>query len=477
MDDPAVPAEVVIVERVGSDGNTFHQLPFALTPGPPIATTALRESIESTAAAVAAGLPQLPRTAISDVLLRRAPRTRSRAALPRSCDAIADITTAVLDLDSSYLAVHGPPGTGKTYTAAHVIARLVTEHNWRVGVVAQSHATVENLLTAVVDAGLDSDRVAKKKYDQRAARWQQIDSSEYGAFISASPGCVIGGTAWDFANATRVTPGSLDLLVIDEAGQFCLANTIAVAPAAANLLLLGDPQQLPQVSQGTHPEPVDTSALDWLVDGQRTLPDARGYFLDRSYRMHPAVCAAVSELAYEGRLHSHDERTAARRLDGFQPGIRTLSVGHQGNSIESPEEADAIVDQIRRLLGSYWTDEYGTRPLSASDVLVLAPYNAQVSLIRRRLTAARLDAVRVGTVDKFQGGQAPVVFISMTASSIEEVPRGIAFLLNRNRLNVAVSRAQYAVIIVRSELLTEYLPTTPDGLLELGAFLALTATD
>lgn len=477
VDDPAVPAEVVIVERVGSDGNTFHQLPFALTPGPPIATTALRESIESTAAAVAAGLPQLPRTAISDVLLRRAPRTRSRAALPRSCDAIADITTAVLDLDSSYLAVHGPPGTGKTYTAAHVIARLVTEHNWRVGVVAQSHATVENLLTAVVDAGLDSDRVAKKKYDQRAARWQQIDSSEYGAFISASPGCVIGGTAWDFANATRVTPGSLDLLVIDEAGQFCLANTIAVAPAAANLLLLGDPQQLPQVSQGTHPEPVDTSALDWLVDGQRTLPDARGYFLDRSYRMHPAVCAAVSELAYEGRLHSHDERTAARRLDGFQPGIRTLSVGHQGNSIESPEEADAIVDQIRRLLGSYWTDEYGTRPLSASDVLVLAPYNAQVSLIRRRLTAARLDAVRVGTVDKFQGGQAPVVFISMTASSIEEVPRGIAFLLNRNRLNVAVSRAQYAAIIVRSELLTEYLPTTPDGLLELGAFLALTATD
>lgn len=477
VDDPAVPAEVVIVERVGSDGNTFHQLPFALTPGPPIATTALRESIESTAAAVAAGLPQLPRTAISDVLLRRAPRTRSRAALPRSCDAVADITTAVLDLDSSYLAVHGPPGTGKTYTAAHVIARLVTEHNWRVGVVAQSHATVENLLTAVVDAGLDSDRVAKKKYDQRAARWQQIDSSEYGAFISASPGCVIGGTAWDFANATRVTPGSLDLLVIDEAGQFCLANTIAVAPAAANLLLLGDPQQLPQVSQGTHPEPVDTSALDWLVDGQRTLPDARGYFLDRSYRMHPAVCAAVSELAYEGRLHSHDERTAARRLDGFQPGVRTLSVGHQGNSIESPEEADAIVDQIRRLLGSYWTDEYGTRPLSASDVLVLAPYNAQVSLIRRRLTAARLDAVRVGTVDKFQGGQAPVVFISMTASSIEEVPRGIAFLLNRNRLNVAVSRAQYAVIIVRSELLTEYLPTTPDGLLELGAFLALTATD
>jgi predicted RecB family nuclease len=475
VDDPAVPTEVVILERVGSDGNAFHQLPFALTPGPPVPTTALRESIESTAAAVAAGLPQLPRTAIIDVLLRRPPRTRSGAALPRTTETIADITAAALDLDSSYLAVHGPPGTGKTYTAAQVITRLVTEHAWRVGVVAQSHATVENLLDAVIDAGLEPGRVAKKKYDHHAPRWHEIDGGDYAAFISATVGCVIGGTAWDFANANRVLPNSLDLLVIDEAGQFCLANTIAVAPAAGNLLLLGDPQQLPQVSQGTHPEPVDTSALDWLVDGQRTLPDERGYFLDRSYRMHPAVCAAVSELSYEGRLHSVTERTAARRLAGYQPGVRVLSVRHQGNSIESPEEADTILAEIRRLLGSSWTDEHGTRPLAASDVLVLAPYNAQVSLVRQRLTSADLGAVRVGTVDKFQGGQAPVVFISMTASSVDEVPRGISFLLNRNRLNVAVSRAQYAAVIVRSELLTEYLPTTPAGLLELGGFLALTA--
>jgi uncharacterized protein len=476
VDDPAVPTEVVILERVGSDGNAFHQLPFALTPGPPVPTTALRESIESTAAAVAAGLPQLPRTAMIDVLLRRPPRTRSGAALPRSTETIADITAAALDLDSSYLAVHGPPGTGKTYAAAQVITRLVTENAWRVGVVAQSHATVENLLDAVIDAGLEPDRVAKKKYDHHAPRWQEIDGGDYAAFISATVGCVIGGTAWDFANANRVLPNSLDLLVIDEAGQFCLANTIAVAPAARNLLLLGDPQQLPQVSQGTHPEPVDTSALDWLVDGQRTLPDERGYFLDRSYRMHPAVCAAVSELSYEGRLHSVTERTAARRLDGYQPGVRVLSIRHQGNSIESPEEADTILAEIRRLLGSSWTDEHGMRPLAASDVLVLAPYNAQVSLVRQRLTTAGLGAVRVGTVDKFQGGQAPVVFISMTASSVDEVPRGISFLLNRNRLNVAVSRAQYAAVIVRSELLTEYLPTTPAGLLELGGFLALTAT-
>ncbi|OBH66945.1 nuclease [Mycobacterium intracellulare] len=475
-DDPAVPTTVVVVERVSGDGKPFHQLPFALTPGPPIPTTALRESIQATATAVGDGLPRLPDTAIVDILLRRAPRTRSGAALPRGADSsniTADITAALLDLDSSYLAVHGPPGTGKTHTAARVIQHLVTQHRWRVGVVAQSHATVENLLDCVIDAGLDPQRIAKKRYDHQAPRWQEIDGGAYAAFLADTPGCVIGGTAWDFANANRIPPGSLDLLVIDEAGQFCLANTIAVAPAAANLLLLGDPQQLPQVSQGTHPEPVDTSALDWLVDGRRTLPDERGYFLDLSYRMHPAVCAAVSALSYEGRLRSH-ECTAARRLDGHRPGVQLLSVEHQGNSTESPEEADAIAAEIRRLLGASWTDEHGCRPLTAADVLVLAPYNAQVALLRRRLTSAGLGGVRVGTVDKFQGGQAPVVFISMTVSSMDVVPRGISFLLNRNRLNVAVSRAQYAAVIVRSPSLTEYLPATPAGLTDLGAFLALT---
>ncbi|QLL06220.1 TM0106 family RecB-like putative nuclease [Mycobacterium vicinigordonae] len=475
VDDPTLPTRLLLLERTCSDGNTFDQLPFALTPGPPVPTTALRESIEATAQAVAAGLPELPRTAIVDVLLRRRPRTSG--ALPRTGDAVADITAATLSLDSSYLAVHGPPGTGKTHTGARVITALVTEHSWRVGVVAQSHAAVENLLDCVIDAGLDPGRVAKKHSDGTEKRWQQIDNGAYASFIAENAGCVLGGTAWDFANSNRVPPGSLDLLVIDEAGQFCLANTIAVAPAAASLLLLGDPQQLPQVSQGTHPEHVDSSALDWLVEGQRTLPDERGYFLDLSYRMHPDVCAAVSKLSYGGRLHSHVAHTTARRLDGCQPGVRVLSVVHQGNSIDCPEEAAAIRAAIQGLLGNAWCDGHNTRPLNPADVMVLAPYNAQVTLIRQELRAAGLDRVRVGTVDKFQGGQAPIVFVSMTASSIEEVPRGISFLLNRNRLNVAISRAQYAAVIVRCDQLTQYLPTTPDGLLELGAFLALTHVD
>ena len=475
-DDPAVPTEVLILEREPKGGGQFHQLPFALTPGPPIPTGVLRDSIEATAAEVAAGLPRLPATAVVDILLRRPPRILGGGPLPRGADAAESITAALLGLDSSYLAVHGPPGTGKTFTAAAVIARLVTGHGWRVGVVAQSHAVVENLFRDVVGAGVDPSLVAKKKHAGGAC-WQEIGEKEYAGFIADHDGCVVGGTAWDFANAGRVPRGSLDLLVVEEAGQYSLANTIAVASSAKNLLLLGDPQQLPQVSQGTHPEPVDTSALGWLVGGRHTLPAELGYFLDLSYRMHPAVCAAVSRLSYDDRLHSVDDVTGARTLEGHRPGVRQLVLDHDGNSTESPEEADAVVAEIGGLLGTAWTDEDGTRPLTQDDVLVVTPYNAQVVLLRQRLDAAGMTGVRAGTVDKFQGQQAPVVFVSMTASSVDDVPRGIAFLLNRNRLNVAISRAKYCSVVVRSRLLTEYLPATPDRLTELGAFLSLTACD
>ena len=476
--DRDVPTEVLILERQPKDGDVFDRLPFALTPGQPIPTPKQRAAIDATAGEVAAVLPDLPPTAVVDILLRSAPRTRARRGLPRSGDAVVDITAALLDLDSSYLAVHGPPGTGKTHTAAAVITTLVTDHGWRIGVVAQSHAVVENLFLGVLDAGVDAAHVAKKPGGGDPA-WQEIDGGAYPTFIAEhaadGAGCVIGGTAWDFANDVRVPPGCLDLLVVEEAGQFSIANTIAVARAASNLLLLGDPQQLPQVTQGTHPEPVDCSALGWLIDGRNTLPEELGYFLERTYRMHPAVCGPVSKLSYDGRLHSVESTTAARVLEGVAPGVRLLPVEHYGNSIDSPEEADAIVGAIAGLLGSAWTDSDGVRPLGQNDVLVVTPYNAQVVMLRQRLDAVGFSAVRVGTVDKFQGQQAPVVFVSMTASSIDDVPRGISFLLNRNRLNVAVSRAMYAAIVVRSTLLTDYLPSTPDGLIDLGAFLSLTS--
>jgi predicted RecB family nuclease len=479
-DNPEAPTEALIIERQPKDGDVFDQAPFALTPGPPITTKPLQESIEQSAANVAAGLPNLPCDAVTDILLRRPPRTISGDELPRNGLIADDIAAALQDLDSSYLAVHGPPGTGKTFTSARVIARLVNEHAWRIGVVAQSHAVVENLFCDVLRAGVDGEQVAKKLNTVNAG-WTDLTNPEFAGYIADHAdrgiGCVVGGTAWDFANANKIPRLSLDLLVVEEAGQYSLASTIAVAPSARNLLLLGDPQQLPQVSQGTHPEPVDTSALGWLIDGRHTLPAEFGYFLDLSYRMHPTVCAAVSRLSYDGRLQSHGTLTAARSLEGQLPGVRVLTVEHDGNSTESPEEADAIVAEIRGLLGSAWTDENGTAPLAAEHVLVVTPYNAQVVMLRRRLDSAGLNDVEVGTVDKFQGRQAPVVFVSMTASSADDVPRGIGFLLNRNRLNVAVSRAKYLSVIVQSPLLTEYLPATPDRLVELGAFLSLRSCD
>ncbi|GAC1400968.1 MAG: TM0106 family RecB-like putative nuclease [Mycobacterium sp.] len=475
-DNPEAPSEVIIVEKQPKDGDVFGQVPFALTPGPPINTKPLQDSIAETAALVAARLPGLPADAVTDILLRRRPRTISGGPLPRAGVVSDDITAALLDLDSSYLAVHGPPGTGKTFTSAKVIERLVNQHGWRIGVVAQSHAVVENLFLNLLGAGVDGDRVGKKLNTVNAG-WTDLTNPEFAGFIAGHDGCVVGGTAWDFANANKIPRLALDLLVVEEAGQYSLANTIAVAPSARNLMLLGDPQQLPQVSQGMHPEPVNESALGWLVEGRHTLPADRGYFLDYSYRMHPAVCEPVSRLSYDGRLRSHEEVSVARRLDGVAPGVRVRTVEHNGNSTDSPEEADAIVTEVGRLLGTAWADENGTTPLAQEHILVVTPYNAQVVTIRRRLEAAGLTEVEVGTVDKFQGRQAPVVFVSMTASAADDAPRGVSFLFNRNRLNVAVSRAKYTAVIVRSMLLTDYLPATPDRLVELGAFLSLSACD
>lgn len=476
MDDPSDPSEVVVEETAVGNGNEIHQqLPFALTPALPVPTTHLRAALNSIAMQIQTGLPDLPDRGYIDILTRRPPRTRSGQPLSRSGDDIADITAAILDLDRSYVAVHGPPGCGKTHTAARVIATLLNDHGWRIGVVAQSHSVVENLLDEIAgDAGGNPQRVGKKVKKTRARAWQAVKVDQYPAFIAEDGGCVIGGTAWDFANPARVPPGSLDLLVIEEAGQFCLANTIAIAPTARNLLLLGDPQQLPQVSQGTHYEPVERSALGWLVDGAPTLDPSLGYFLESSWRMHPAVCEPVSNYSYGGRLESVEETTTARQLFGRKPGVHEIFVEHDGNSTDSAEEAERIVDEIRGLLGAQWTDEKGTRPLGQGDILVVAAYNAQVLMIRRHLKTAGLNGVQVGTVDKFQGKEAPVVFFSLAASSIEDVPRGVSFLLNRNRVNVAVSRAKWAAYVVRSPRLTDYLPAGPAGLVELGAFLALT---
>jgi uncharacterized protein len=235
-------------------------------------------------------------------------------------------------------------------------------------------------------------------------------------------------------------------------------------------LLLGDPQQLPQVSQGTHPEPVDVSALGWLSEGHDVLPPEFGYFLATSWRMHPAVCAPVSELSYEGRLVSHG---SDRRLDGVEPGLHPVPVLHAERSTSSPEEAAAVVATVASLLGRLWWTGGVGRELGQNDVIVVAPYNAQVELLRAALAEAGYDDIPVGTVDKFQGREAAIAIVSLAASSAEDVPRGLEFLLMANRLNVAISRAQWAAYLVYSPALTDSLPGSEEALAQLSAFIRL----
>jgi len=492
--------DVVVVEEVLKKGlEPYAEVPMGVGPGSPVPTGlvegALREVAEHAVRSLDGGAGSFPAQPALDVLRRLPPQLKAddRAEVSGDVDGadrglpqvgsgkgayISAITDAVRRLDRSYLAVQGPPGTGKTYVAARVIERLVRS-GWHVGVVAPSHAVVEHLLDKVVEAGVPAYRVGKKPQgDPSEHAWTAIGDKKQGKFLGEHKdhGCVIGGTAWDFANANKIGRRSLDLLVVDEAGQFSLANTLAVSAAAENLLLLGDPQQLPQVSQGTHPEPVDGSALGWVADGHDALPPGLGYFLERTWRMHPELCAPVSRLSYEGRLHSEEDATTARRLEGLAPGVHVVSVPHRGNAVSSEEEATVVVEQVQSLLGRTWHDGDRERPLAPSDLLVVAAYNAQRALVEKHLRDAGVEGVKVGTVDKFQGQEAAVVLVTMAASSVEEVPRGMGFLLSRNRVNVAVSRGQWAAVVVRSPALTDYVPTTPEALCELGAFIGLCAS-
>lgn len=471
---------ILIEETLRAGVAPYSALPVALTPASPPPAGQQKPAIESWAQAIVDAQPQWPQDAAVDILRRIQPRSRSGGGVvPHGDDLIGNVTSSLLDLDHSYLAVQGPPGTGKTYLGAHVIAELVARHGWKIGVVAQSHAVVENLLTAVVEkAGLAPERVGKVvSTPDKTVAFTALprDGHLLFALDNQASGYVLGGTAWDFANPARVQRRSLDLLVVDEAGQFSLAATIASSVAARNLLLLGDPQQLPQVSQGLHPEPVDGSALGWISDGHDVLPPELGYFLATSRRMHPAVAAPVSTLSYEGELAAHPD-ASLRRLEGIEPGLHPVAVDHHGNSVESEEEADAVVETVRSVLGRSWTDPSAARertPLAQEDIIVVSPYNAQVARVSAALDAAGFGDVRVGTVDKFQGQEAAIAIVTLAASAPADVPRGMSFLLMRNRLNVAVSRAKWAAYLVYSPALIDYLPPTPAGVAELSAFITL----
>jgi uncharacterized protein len=332
----------------------------------------------------------------------------------------------------------------------------------RVGVTAVSHKVVRNLLNAVTRAA--------KKHKQRVRCAQRVPSEgeeqtsieeitnngEILERLGDRDIDVVGGTAWLWAR--EEAQNAVDVLIVDEAGQMSLANVLAVSTAARSIVLLGDPQQLEQPQQGSHPDGTDVSVLDHVLGADKTIPSERGIFLPETWRLAPTICAFTSELFYESRLRSRGglER---QKLVGTAPfegaGLWTVHAGHEGNQNSSPEEVNIIGRIVSALLrpGAQWIDSKGvSHALRPSDILVVAPYNAQVTLLGETLGSR---GIRVGTVDKFQGQEAPVVIYSMATSKPEDAPRGMEFLYSLNRLNVATSRAQCACILVASPSLFE----------------------
>ena len=465
---------ISLIEMEGPEETIWNALPIAVVAGPPTPAKVIHEQLLSLAvgplANKEAGLPIFPNAAWADVLLRRQPRLKPEiTSLAHEKTAVESIVKSLNELESSYVAVQGPPGTGKTFTGSAVVAELIRQ-GWRIGVVAQSHSVVEQFMDKVKEHSVMIPMAKKPQFDST----KSYHRDEIDAWAMVQPGgYLIGGTAWSFCGS-KLKGLNLDLIVVDEAGQFSLANTIAVISTAKNALLLGDPQQLPQVSQGSHPDPVEVASLAHLLNGRATIPSTLGYFLSESYRMHSLVTEPVSKLQYDGQLLSHP-RTDARFLKGTPPGLHAVEVNHTGNRTSSIEEANEVSQIITQRLGRLWTEEPGTagKPLDQSDFIVVAAYNAQVRMLKRVLRENGLQDVQVGTVDKFQGREAAISIVSMATSSDEDLPRGIDFLLSPNRLNVAVSRAQWAAYLVHSPSLRRLTPTSVPGLVNLGGFLGL----
>jgi predicted RecB family nuclease len=353
------------------------------------------------------------------------------------------------------LPIQGPPGSGKTFTAGRMIVALARRGK-RVGITGPSHQVIKRVLEEVVKVAAQTPMPTlplqiAKPHDLCAGVALAEDGAAVAQALASGTAHVVGATIWPWASPDLT--GSLDVLFVDEAGQMSLANVIAASQAARSLVLLGDPQQLDQPAKGVHPPGADASALGHILDGAPTLDPTRGLFIDQTWRLHPNLCTFTSDLYYEGRLHARPE-LAAQHLDAPAPlggaGLRVVRVAHQGNQNESPEEAAEVRRLFDQLLASRatWIDGgvWVTRQLGLSDILVIAPYNAHVNLLRRTLPAG----ARVGTVDKFQGQEAPVVIYSLASSSPDEAPRGMEFLYNPNRLNVATSRARCVALVVAS---------------------------
>lgn len=437
----------------------------SILPSSPLNTDSIEAAIGRAVDAIIRGDGRYP--AIVDFLSKSKPRFLSEERQSTIVDPlkelVPEIVSTVAGLDRSILPIQGPPGTGKTYVSSCAILNLVKQGK-RVAVASNSHKAVDNLLCAVIDRAVEAGKkitVAKKGGDEfngiYTDRIYKTERNEDAHLFAAS---VVGGTAWLFSREDF--DSSFDYLFVDEAGQVSVANIVAMATCAKNIVLVGDPMQLSQPIQGAHPGESGLSALEYLLGGHNTVPADRGIFLPISRRMHPDVCRFISDIVYEGRLTSDEGAARQKIIDGSThplSGAHLVEVTHAGNSQSSPEEVAAVRLEIERLLGKKFRDRDGNeRRLELNDILVVAPYNLQVNALK----AALPPAARVGTVDKFQGQEAPVCLVSMTSSSAQEIPRGVDFLFSLNRINVAISRAQVLSLVFASPDLLE-VPCTNVG--------------
>ncbi len=392
---------------------------------------------------------------------------------------LQQIINAVIYLDNSYLTIQGPPGAGKTYTGKHVIAELL-KLGKKIGICSNSHKAINNLLISTAEycqkEGIGAYFACTSDTDTKLNELG-VDIIENKSIVSIlQPACVIGTTAWGFAREDLAD--TFDYLFIDEAGQVSLANLIAISQSTKNIILLGDQMQLGQPSQGSHPEESGLSILDYLLHTTPTIPENMGIFLGTTYRMHSAVNQFISNAVYEGKLEAalENDRQCIKVPPNYQgplskeAGIITVPVDHEGNTQASDEEVEQIVLLAHQLLGRVFIPKNGVeRPITWDDMLFVAPYNHQVN----KLKAALPTNAKVGSVDKFQGQEAPVVFLSMCASNATESPRGLSFLFDKNRLNVAISRAQSLVVVVYSPALLEVSPNNIEQLSQINLFCQL----
>lgn len=424
---------------------------------------ALVPSLHSFAEEVAAtGVERMGQyLASKDLLFKRAPQFRPGTYLSQKFnDPVEQAIQLVSNLESSVLAIQGPPGTGKTYTAARIIVDLHRQGK-KLGITAVSHKVILNLAKAVHEESLKQNLTVLLYHKPKEKNQQDADLSEIiieetdktKLRAALEQGGILCGTAYFWAEED--SKGILDYLFIDEAGQMSLAHALAASRSAQNLVLLGDPQQLEQPQKGSHPEGSDIAALSHLLDSHQTMPPGKGLFLETSWRLHPEICQFTSEIFYDGRLKSkpgleNQKIIGTGLFDGV--GLIYVPAVHQYNQSRADAEVSIISRIVASLLSTgHWTDEENmTRKIENKDILIVAPFNAQVGALRRYLSE-----MRIGTVDKFQGQEAPVVIYSMTSSSAEDAPRGMNFLYNLNRLNVATSRAKCICILVASPALFE----------------------